>query len=200
MIAAAGGPKPRTAEKPDERRRNDEDRKGDAKEEDGDEGGARDGDLTSALERSLADPQDRFDDDGKHRCFQAEEQRLHHPDLSVGRVDPAQNPKSNKSGEDEQRPRDDPAVDAMHQPPDIYRELMSLWAGEEHAVVERVQEAPLAEPMFFLDQYAVHDRDLAGGTAEAQRRDTNPRPECFAERNRIRHGIEASPVTRIVPQ
>src|SRR2546430_8169239 len=55
----------------------------------------------------------------------------------------------------------------MHQPADVGRELLRLGAGENHAVIERVQEASLGDPALLLDELAMHDRDLPGRTAEA---------------------------------
>jgi hypothetical protein len=40
-------------------------------------------------------------------------------------------------------------------------------ARQQHAVVERVEEPLLADPLLFLDKDAVHHRDLPGGSAEA---------------------------------
>ena len=65
-------------------------------------------------------------------------------------------------------PGDDAAPRAVHQPADVDGELLRLGAGQQHAVVERVQEALLAEPAPALDQLAVHDRDLPGRAAETR--------------------------------
>ena len=56
----------------------------------------------------------------------------------------------------------------MHEPADIGGELLRLGAGQQHAVVQRVQEPVLADPALLLDEDAVHDRDLAGRSAEAE--------------------------------
>ena len=39
----------------------------------------------------------------------------------------------------------------------------------------------LVDPFFLVDQHAVHDRDLAGGTAEIDAAELEPEPEGFAE-------------------
>ncbi len=44
----------------------------------------------------------------------------------------------------------------------------------QHAVVERVQEAPLRDPAETLHQLAVHDRDLPRRPAEADEAETPP--------------------------
>ena len=59
-----------------------------------------------------------------------------------------------------------PPQRAVHQPADVDGELLRLGAGQQHAVVERVQEPLLADPAAPLDQLAVHDRDLACRPAE----------------------------------
>ena len=62
----------------------------------------------------------------------------------------------------------------MEQPADIGRELLRFGAGQKRAEIERVEEALLIDPLFFVDQHAVHQRDLRGGAAERQQ--GNPRP------------------------
>ena len=54
----------------------------------------------------------------------------------------------------------------MQQPADVDRQLLRLRAGQQHAVVERVQEALLAEPAPPLDQLSRHDGDLTSRAAE----------------------------------
>src|SRR3546814_3442167 len=64
---------------------------------------------------------------------------------------------------------------------DIGGELLRLGAGKQHAIVERVEESFLTNPAFFVDQDAVHHRDLPGGAAEAQRCDPRPNAGCFTK-------------------
>ena len=73
-----------------------------------------------------------------------------------------------------------PPERAVHEPADVGGELLRLGAGQEHAVVQGMQEAVLADPALLLDDDAVHDRDLAGGAAEAEQRDAQPDPEGLA--------------------
>jgi hypothetical protein len=44
-----------------------------------------------------------------------------------------------------------------------------------------VQEPVLADPLFFVDDDPVHDRDLSRRSAKAERGDTQPNPERVAE-------------------
>jgi hypothetical protein len=68
-------------------------------------------------------------------------------------------------------PRDQPAFGAMQEPADIDCELLCFRAWKQHAEVERMEETLLPDPLFFVDQDAVHHRDLPGRAAKAQRRD-----------------------------
>jgi hypothetical protein len=77
---------------------------------------------------------------------------------------------------------DDAAEGAVQQPADIDAQLLGLGAGQQHAEVERMQEALFADPALLLDQDAVHDRDLAGRAAEAQHGDAGPRGGGFGQR------------------
>ena len=52
----------------------------------------------------------------------------------------------NSDGSTNRTPATMPAPGAVHQPADVGRELLRLRAGQHHAVVQRVQEAPLADP------------------------------------------------------
>ena len=72
----------------------------------------------------------------------------------------------------------------MQQPADVRRELLRFRAGQQHAVVQRVQESRLADPAPPLDQLAMHERDLAGRPAEAEPADLHPQPERLAEGDR----------------
>ena len=65
-------------------------------------------------------------------------------------------------GSDEQQARRQSAADAVQPPAGIRDQLLGFRSGEQHAEVERVQKLVFGEPAFFLDQDAVHDRDLAG--------------------------------------
>ncbi len=55
----------------------------------------------------------------------------------------------------------------MLQPTDVDGKLMRLGPRQQHAIVERMQEPPLADPAFFFHQDSVHDRDLSRRTAKA---------------------------------
>ena len=101
--------------------------------------------------------------------------------LAEGGVEPAQRHDRDDAGQDEQPAGDEAAARAVQQPADIGGELLRLRAGQQHAVVERVQEAALGDPALLLDQDAVHDRDLAGRPAEAQERDAQPDAERLGE-------------------
>ena len=79
----------------------------------------------------------------------------------------------------------------MQQPADIGRELLRLRTRQQHAVVQRVQEPALGNPVLFLDQDAVHHRDLPGRPAEAQQRHLQPDPKGLAEADAVT-GIRSS--------
>jgi hypothetical protein len=83
-------------------------------------------------------------------------------------------------------PATSPPFVRCRQPADIGRELLRLRAGQEHAVVERVQKPGLADPALLLDQDAVHHGDLPGRPAKGQKRDARPHPHGLAERDSVR--------------
>ena len=88
-------------------------------------------------------------------------------------------------GNDKQPAGDDAAQRAMHQPADIGRELLRLRSRQQHAIIERVQKSTFRNPMFLVDQDAVHHRNLGRRTAEAQERDLEPDPKRLVERDTV---------------
>ncbi len=49
-----------------------------------------------------------------------------------------------------------------------------------------MQKARLADPFLFVDDDAVHHRDLPRRTAEGERGDTEPHPERLGKRDAVR--------------
>ena len=161
---------------------------------------SRDHDVVA--QGALADAHQRLDHDREHRGLQAEEQRFDIPDIAVGRVDIAQAHDGDDAGHDEQAARHDAAGSPVHEPADIGCELLRLRARQQHAVVQRMQEPALGDPLLLLDQDAVHDCDLPRGPAEGEQRHPQPDPErlseadavtgissCFASGGRVHHAF-----------
>ena len=187
-VAAAGQERRHagtTAEIADQAGNQDDDRKRHVVEEQGDEGRRRQAAHGVVLERALADPQHRLDHDHQHGGLQAEEQALHDGDLAEQHVDPAERHDGEQAGQHEQRAGEQAAFGLVHQPADIDRELLRLGAGQQRAVVQRLQEALLADPLLLLDDDAVHHRDLAGRTAEGECGDARPDLHRLAERHAV---------------
>ena len=136
-------------------------------------------------ERAPADAQHRLEHDREHRGLEAEEQRGDQRQVAERGIEPAQRHDREHAGQHEQRAGDEAALGLVQQPADVDRELLRLGPRQQHAEVERVQEAPLAEPALLLDQDAVHHRDLAGRAAEAQRGDPQPDPHRLGERDAV---------------
>ena len=137
------------------------------------------------FKRAAADPLHRLQHDRQHRRLQPEKQRRDRRHAAEGGVDVAERHDRDDAGQHEQAAGDDRARPAMHQPADIDRQLMRFGAGQQHAVAQRMQKPALADPFLLVDDDAVHDRDLSGRAAEAERGDAQPDPERFAERDAV---------------
>ena len=74
----------------------------------------------------------------------------------------------------------------MQQPADIGGKLLRFGSRQQHAVVERMQEAAFGDPVLLLDEDAMHHRYLARGPAETEHRDAEPDDERFAEGDAVR--------------
>ena len=162
------------AGKADDRRGQDDQGKGNSEKEDADKGAGGQRDQDAVLQGPPADPHHGLQHHGQHRRLQAEEKGGDKRRITDQGIDDAQAHDRDEPGQDEQQARRQSALQPVHQPADVDRQLLGLGAGQQHAVVERVQKTPLADPAFLVDQDAVHDRDLPGGPAETQRRDPGP--------------------------
>ena len=92
------------------------------------------------------------------------------------------------AGQHEQGAGDQAAAEPVEQPADVDGQLLSLGAGEQHAVVEGVQESALPDPAFLVDQGALHDRDLPGRSAEGLQARSEPRLDGLPERDHVTSG------------
>ena len=124
--------------------------------------------------------------DGDHRGLDAVEHARHGGHATVSHVYPRQRQQDEKRGQHKQAARDDAAPGPVHQPADVGGELLRLRPRQHHAVVERVQKAPLGDPAHALDQVLMHDRDLPRRSAEADETQFQPIPESLSQRDRFR--------------
>jgi hypothetical protein len=114
-----------------------------------------------------------------------EEQRDHQRHAAIGGIDIAERHDRDDAGDDEEAAGHDPAERPMHEPADISRELLRFGTRQQHAVVEGMQKARLGNPAFLIDQDAMHHRDLAGRTTEAEQCDAQPDAERLAQRDSV---------------
>ncbi len=169
------------AEVPDQRRRRHDGRERGVEGEDGNEGCSRDAPHPAVLQRPRADAVRGVQHQRRHGRLDAVEDAGHPRHVAEAQVDPAQGDQDEQRGQHEQRAGDDAAPGAVHQPADVGGQLLRLGAGQQHAVVQRVQEALLADPAAALDQFAVHDGDLPGRAAEADEPQLQPEAQRLAE-------------------
>ena len=113
--------------------------------------------------------------------FEPIEDTRHHRQRAEGNVDPRQPNQDEQRGQHKQSARHDAAPGAVHQPADVDRELLRLGAGQQHAIVQRVQKALFADPAFLLDQLGVHDGDLPGRATETDEAELKPEAKRFVE-------------------
>ncbi len=167
---------PAPAEPADEPRGGDDHRKRDVQKEDPDEGRASHRQEEVGFERPPADAEDGLDDDRQHRWLQPEEQRGDERRVLVSGIEYREGQDGKKPGDHEQDARGEAAGGPVKEPADVDGELLGFGTGQQHAVVEGVEEAALAHPPPFIHEDAVHDRDLARRSAEALEGDQRPDP------------------------
>ncbi len=123
---------------------------------------------------------------GDHRRREAREHGRDQHGVARHDVDRREDEQGEHAGQDEQGARGQAAADAVEQPADVDRELLRLGTGQQHAVVQRVQEPALTDPAAPVDQLALHHGDLAGRAAEGLPGDREPRAQRRAERDQVR--------------
>ncbi len=84
------------------------------------------------------------------------------------KIKPRQRQHDDRAGEHKQRAGDDAAFDAMEQPADIGCKLLRLGPGQQHAVIERMEITRLIDPLFLIDENAMHHRNLRRRPAEGE--------------------------------
>ena len=151
-------------------------------EEDADEGRARQG-RAAAMVFSARLPMriSASTHDHQHRRLDAEQRAVDHRHAAAERVEQAQAQHHQRAGQHEQDAGGQSAAHAVQQPADVGRELLRLRPRQQHAEIERVQEARLVDPFLLVDHDAMHHRDLAGRPAEIDAADLEPDLEELAE-------------------
>ncbi|MNE73738.1 hypothetical protein D3C80_1697650 [compost metagenome] len=120
-------------------------------------------------------------DDGGHGRLDPVENASHHRHFAPGQVDPRQADQDEQRRQHEQGASNHPAPGAVHQPADVGGQLLGLWARQQHAVVEGMQKAPLADPAAPLDQLLMHDRNLPRRAAETDEAQLQPEQQGLGQ-------------------
>jgi hypothetical protein len=133
----------------------------------------------TALERTPSDAQHGLDHQQKHGALQAEEQSRDHRDCAELGVDERQRQHDDCARDDEQQSGDETADGSMHEPAEIDCELLGLRSWQKVAEIQGVQKPSVADPLAVIDDLAMKQRDLAGGTAKGQAADLEPEARCL---------------------
>ena len=166
-------------------REGDDDREEHVEEEDRHECGGCDRYLDRSLDRPPAQAQDCLGDEGHHGGLDAIEDRRGGGGVLERRVQDREREQHDDAGQDEEQARSKAAARAVQEPTRVRRELLRLRAGQQHAVVQRVEKTALVDPFAALNDLAVHDRDLTGGAAKAVEPDVRPGAKRVAERDTL---------------
>ena len=132
--------------------------------------------------RPASDPEDSLADDCDDRCLDPGEEPVDDRDVPELGVPDREGEHGDEAGKHEEPACEGAAAHPVHQPAQIGGELLRLRAGQDHAVVERVQKSRFADPASFVDDFAVHDGDLACRATKAVQ--TDPCPDLRGVRQR----------------
>ena len=180
---------PARARQADQRCEADDQRKRQLECEKPDERSHRDRPQQAVVQRAGANAPGGVDDDGYDCWLDSRERRCHPALLAKRHVDPRQQQQDQQRRQHEQQPGCQPAHGAMHQPAQIGGELLRLGAGQQHAVIERMQKPAFADPAAARDQLGMHDRDLPGRAAEADEAQLQPEAQRLGKAGRRRPAL-----------
>ena len=184
-LGLSGKPKPRGRgsrdEVADQTRAGDDQRKRQRQKENADEGEQRQADERRGFQAAPRDADQGLDHDDQHGRLDAEQRAVNRRHALAQRVEQAEAQHHERARQHEQNAGGKPAAHAVQQPADIDRKLGRFRPRQQHAEIERVQEARLVDPLLFVDQDAMHHGDLAGRPAEIDAADLQPDLEGFAE-------------------
>ena len=127
-----------------------------------------------------------MNDDRGDRRLDAIEDPGNHRNVAELDIDPRQPDQDEQRRQHEQPASNHPAPGPVHQPTDVGRELLGLGPGQQHAVVQGMQKALLADPAATLHQLLVEDGDLSCRPAKADEADLQPEQQRFEQAHRGR--------------
>jgi len=171
---------------PHQRRGYDDQREGDAEDEDRDERRARDRDHDAVLQGPPPDLQDGLHHDRQHCRLEPEEHGRDERDVLESSVQNAQEQDRHESRQHEEPAGEQAAPPSVQHPAPIGGELLRFRSREEHGVVQGVEEAVLAEPALLVHEDSLHHRDLAGWTSEAVRGHADPDAQRLPDGDSVR--------------
>ena len=169
-----------------QRRAEDDHRKGNGERKNRDKSERRDDPQRGMLQRARSDAPRRLQHDRNDCGLDAVEHAAYRRHVAIRHVQPGQADEQHERRQDEQAARNDPTPRPVQQPADVRRQLLRFRTRKDHAEIECVQEALLGNPALLVDQFAMHQRDLPGGTAEADATQPQPVSKRFAASRRAR--------------
>ncbi len=145
------------------------------------EGGGGDRNEPARAQGASANPDERHDDERDDGGFQAREDARHRGKSPVRGVDRGEAPEDEDRRENEEHAGHDSSPRSVQKPADVDRELLRFRPRQEHAVREGVKKALLGDPAPPVHEVPLHDRDLAGRSAEADESESEPVAEGLPE-------------------
>jgi hypothetical protein len=171
------------AHDPDRDRAEHDERERHVHHEDRDERRDRHAEHESVHERLGADADGGRRHDRDHRRGEPGEHRVDPRNVAMHREEPGQSEHDEHARQHEHHARDEPSPYAMQQPTQVDRELLRLRTRQQHAEVQRVQEAPVRHPRPTVHDLVVHEGDLPGRPSEVDEPELDPEARSLAERH-----------------
>jgi hypothetical protein len=172
---------PPAADITDDSSSEDDERERNIENEQRDEPGRCNGSHHVVLERAAPDADQSVHHDCENGRLQSEEKARHRRGVLEQRIERGQRDDDDEAGEHEKNASDDAAARAVQKPTDVRSELLRFGTGQQHAIVQRMQESRVGNPPPAFDQFAVHERDLSSRASKTQQADLQPNPEGFAQ-------------------
>ena len=125
-----------------------------------------------------------LNDDGCHCRLDAIEQTSYPSYLTVGDINPRQSYQEKQRRQHKQNTSHNTALCFVHQPANVGGQLLGFWSGQDHAVIECMQETFFRKPTPAHHQLFVHDGNLASRPTKTDESQLQPKGKGLPKTHR----------------
>ncbi|MPM47336.1 hypothetical protein SDC9_94045 [bioreactor metagenome] len=159
--------------------RNDDERKRNIERKNGEKRSSCNSPMPAALQRPRTHSVGCLCHKRRYSGLDAIENARNDRHVAVGHIQPGQSNDDEQRWQDKKNPCKNSAPCPVQQPPQIGCKLLSLWPGQQHAVVKGVEKSLLGNPSAAVYKLLMHECNLTCGTTKADESKLQPETQRF---------------------